>query len=43
MMDITVAEKVLIVGGVLNPAYGCCWAVPSRLFARKARLLHRST
>jgi hypothetical protein len=29
-MAITVAEKVLITGGVLNLASGCCWAMPSR-------------
>jgi hypothetical protein len=29
-MAVTVAEKVLITGGVLNLAHGCCRAIPSR-------------
>ncbi len=29
-MAITAAKKVLIAGGVLNLAYGRCWAAPSR-------------
>jgi hypothetical protein len=29
VMAITVAEKVLIAGGMLNLAYGRCWAMPS--------------
>ena len=29
-MAITAAEKVLITGGLLNLAYGCCWGMPSR-------------
>jgi len=29
-MAITIAEKVLIAGGVLNLVYGCQWAIPSQ-------------
>lgn len=42
-MAITVAEKVLIAGGVLNLAYGMLLGYPITVIRAKARLLPRST
>jgi hypothetical protein len=42
-MAITSAEKVLIVGGVLNLAYGTLLGYPITVIRAKAHLLPRGT